>query len=115
MHGKSMRILSLGASGLLAFCVLCLTLVVLVEGSPGDMDGENAVSAATVQSEPIKLVGQIGGSAQAVAKQGDYVYLGVGPRLVTVDVSNPDEPAVVRQSEPHANLVGELAIGDDLL
>jgi hypothetical protein len=43
-------------------------------------------------------VGQLGGETRAVAVQGAYAYIGVGPRLVVVDISNPAHPAVVGQT-----------------
>jgi hypothetical protein len=42
------------------------------------------------QSHNVQLVGQIGGSTFGVTLQGDYAYIGVGPRLVIVDVSDPN-------------------------
>ena len=44
---------------------------------------------AEQQVRGIELVGQIGGETNAVAVQGSYAYVGVGPRLVVVDVSSP--------------------------
>jgi hypothetical protein len=46
-------------------------------------------SAAEDQQTNWKLVGQVGGPTQAVAVQGNYAYVGVGLRLVVLDVSNP--------------------------
>ncbi len=46
----------------------------------------------------VELVGQIGGRVQAVAVQGGYAYIGVGPRLVVVDVSNPAAPRKVGET-----------------
>ena len=36
---------------------------------------------AAQQAQNVKLVSQIGGSTRAVAVQGNYAYIGVGPRL----------------------------------
>ena len=43
-------------------------------------------------------IGQIGGQALAVAVLGDYAYVGVGPRLLIVDIHDPAAPRVVGQS-----------------
>ncbi|MGB3060945.1 MAG: hypothetical protein WBE17_14535, partial [Anaerolineae bacterium] len=43
-------------------------------------------------------IGQIGGQALAVAVLGDYAYVGVGPRLLIVDIHDPAAPQVVGQS-----------------
>ena len=45
------------------------------------------------------VVSQFGGYTGAVATRGKYVYLGVGPRLVILDVSQSAHPAVIGQSE----------------
>ncbi|MFZ1599408.1 MAG: hypothetical protein WAW26_26465, partial [Anaerolineae bacterium] len=45
----------------------------------------------------IELVGQIGGSILAVEVHGNYAYVGVGPRLVITNVSDPAHPAFVGQ------------------
>ena len=50
------------------------------------------------ETENVALVGQIGGSSSGVFVQGDYAYLGVGPRLVILDISDPTSPMVVGQS-----------------
>jgi hypothetical protein len=46
----------------------------------------------------VALVGQIGGQSRAVMIQENYAYLGVGPRLVVLDVSDPANPTVVGQT-----------------
>ena len=50
-------------------------------------------------AENVELVGQIGGSTSAIAVQGDYAYIGVGPRLVVLDISNPANPTMVGRTE----------------
>jgi CSLREA domain-containing protein/uncharacterized repeat protein (TIGR01451 family) len=52
------------------------------------------------QADPlnIDLVGHIGGRIFAVDVQEAYAYVGVGPRLFVLDVSDPSQPAVVGQT-----------------
>jgi len=57
---------------------------------------QGVMPAAPIYS--LELVGQIGGATNAVAVQGDYAYVGVGPRLVTLNISNPANPVVVGQT-----------------
>jgi hypothetical protein len=52
----------------------------------------------TPGSENMALVGQVGGVSRAVAVAGDIAYLGVGPRLVALDVSNPAAPVLLGRS-----------------
>lgn len=47
----------------------------------------------------LEVVGQLGGPSYAVEIQGDYAYVGVGVRLVVLDISDPSQPAVLGQSE----------------
>lgn len=57
--------------------------------------------------------GQIGGSLSQVAFHGDYVYVTSQRRLVVLDVSNPQAPALVGQSPPFAAGLGSLALDAD--
>lgn len=43
-------------------------------------------------------IGQTGGATLAVAVLDNYAYIGVGPRLVIVDIQDPAAPRVVGQS-----------------
>lgn len=52
------------------------------------------------QSSNVELIGQIGGTTNAVAIQGSYAYVGVGPRLVILNIANPARPIVVGQTVP---------------
>ncbi len=45
----------------------------------------------------VEPVGQVEGNVQAVAARGDYLYLGVGPSLVVVDISDPATPQTIGQ------------------
>lgn len=60
------------------------------------------------------LIGQVGGSAQAVAAQGDTVYAGIGLRLSLLDASTPSAPALLGTSTPFADFVQDVAVADDL-
>jgi parallel beta-helix repeat protein len=50
------------------------------------------VSAQIEESTGWEATGQAGGPTQGIALQGDYAYIGVGPRLVVVDISDPANP-----------------------
>jgi hypothetical protein len=58
----------------------------------------------------IETVGQWGGCTYAVATDGNLVYMGVGPRLVVLDVSNPAQPVKVGQSPVLPHEVADIAI-----
>lgn len=50
------------------------------------------------QEIDVKLAGQIGGSTNAMAVEGNRAYVGVGPRLVILDVSEPWQPTFLGQT-----------------
>ena len=58
----------------------------------------------------VEYVGQIGGSTNAVAIQGSYAYIGVGPRLIILDISNPALPVVVGRTQPMPGIVQDIVI-----
>ncbi len=45
--------------------------------------------------------------------QGNYVYLGVGPRLIILNVSNPAQPAFVGQTDVLPGTVRDVAVAGD--
>jgi hypothetical protein len=55
-------------------------------------------------------VGQIGGATLAVAVQGRYAYVGVGPRLVVVDVGDPARPVEVGRTGVLPGVVRDVAV-----
>ncbi len=57
-----------------------------------------------------RIVGQIGGPTQAVAVQGQYAYVGVGLRLVVLDVSTSITPTEVGVTAPFPYFVEDIAI-----
>lgn len=60
--------------------------------------------------ESMALVGQVGGVSRAVAVAGDIAYLGVGPRLVALDVSNPAAPTPIGQSAMLPGVVNAVVV-----
>lgn len=63
-----------------------------------------------LSNQPAGVVGQIGGGIRAIASQGFYVFLGHGPRLEVLDVSNPGAPVVVGQSEILPGVVVDIEV-----
>jgi len=68
--------------------------------------------AATTSDGPSgwRVVGQIGGPTQAVAVQGDYAYVGIGLRLVVLDVTNPVTPTEVGATAPFPYFLEDVAV-----
>lgn len=68
-------------------------------GQPTNSVGRPTSSNAGSDLTAFTMLGQLGGSAYAVARQGNYVFLGQGPRMVVLDVSKPESPQWVGQSQ----------------
>lgn len=64
---------------------------------------------AVPEATGLDVVAQVGGVSRALALVGDLVYLGVGPRVLAVDVSNPSAPTEVARSGVLAGVVESIA------
>jgi hypothetical protein len=67
-------------------------------------------AAQPAQPTGWQVVGQIGGPTQAVAVQGNYAYVGVGLRLIVLDVTNPVTPTEVGSTTPFPYFVEDIAV-----
>lgn len=56
------------------------------------------------------VVGQLGGTASTLAVQDQYAYLGVGMRLLVVELATPTAPRVLGKSELLSGVVQHLAL-----
>ena len=70
-------------------------------------------SRPRTQTFDLEIVGQFGGASYAAAAQPPYLYAGVGPRLVVLDVSQPEQPRAVGQTEPLPGVVRAVAVQGD--
>lgn len=79
------------------------------EGKPfSELSAPSVASVVQADAENVELVAQIGGITYAVAVQGGYAYLGVGPRLVVLDILNPANPTRVGQTELLSGVVEDV-------
>lgn len=62
------------------------------------------------QTQSLDLIGQVGGVSTAVTLAGHYAYVGVGPRLHILDISDPARPFLVGQSPVWHSLVSDIAV-----
>jgi hypothetical protein len=60
------------------------------------------------------LVGQWGGVSRAIAYQDRYAYLGVGLRMLILDISQPDAPQVVGQTDILPDVITGITVVDHL-
>ncbi len=52
---------------------------------------------------------QLGGEISAICQHDRFVYLGVGPRVLVIDVSEPHDPRVIGRTPPFDDLVSQVA------
>ena len=62
----------------------------------------------------IEPIGQVGGTVRAIAVAGNYAYVGVGLRLVVLDISNPASPIVVGQSPMMSGVIEDVILSGSL-
>ena len=58
----------------------------------------------------VDYVGQIGGANHDAAVQGNYAYIGVGPRFVILDISDYSAPFEVGKTQPFPEALSSIAI-----
>ena len=63
----------------------------------------------------VEYIGQIGGVTFAVAVRDNYAYIGVGPCLVILDISNPSYPEEVGKTLPLPDMAQDIVVAGDYL
>ena len=76
---------------------IILMMISLMSPTAGATTTGPTVTPAPITSQNVELIKQMGGSAFAVSAQGSYVYLGNGPSLIVLDVSDPAQPVQIGQ------------------
>lgn len=69
--------------------------------------------ATDQQAQNVRLVGQLGGPLSTLAVRGDYAYVGIGPRLAVVDVTNPYSPTLAGRSRVLPGPAEDVALAGD--
>jgi len=59
---------------------------------------------------PFNMLAQLGGTFNALAVDRNIVYLGIGPRLVTVDIGDPAAPRLLWRSDVLPGVIGAIAL-----
>jgi len=62
------------------------------------------------QCAPAELAGQWGGPTYAVAVVGNIAYIGSGPRLLVIDISDPANPTLLGQSPVLGDIVQDVVV-----
>ena len=53
----------------------------------------------------MEIVGQVGGAVRAVAVREQYAYIGLGPRLAVLDISDSSRPVFLGQTTLFSDIV----------
>jgi hypothetical protein len=61
-----------------------------------------------------EIAAQYGGVSSAVAVDGDIAYVGFGPRLMTIDVSDPADPQMLGETDLLADNIRDIAVQNDM-
>ena len=104
-----------GASRTCFASIVLLTLLLLVGSMPAVAQDQQdspqrTRSVEALAAENVELVSQTGGAIKAVAVQGSYAYIGVGPHLVILNVSNPAQPTAVGRTGVLPDIVEGIAV-----
>ncbi len=83
---------------------IALTMPRLAASSPPTPTG----ATSETNNYNVEVVGHIGGAIKAVYVQGDRAYVGEGPCLAVLDLSNPTAPTVLGRSAPGTNVVQDV-------
>ena len=70
----------------------------------------NNSTNGTANPKMLELLGQHGGSSAAIVVDGGIAYIGQGPRVVALDVSNADTPRVMGESKVLPGLVEGISL-----
>ncbi len=94
-------------------CSLLLALIV------GAIANHHATPLAAQNSQPspsqLAITGQLGGDSSTMVVADTSAYVGIGPRVVTYDLSNPNQPRLGNQSALLPATVQDLALGEGYL
>ncbi len=69
-----------------------------------------ATPASLDQALNVEYVGQYGGWVSDVSRLGDFTFIGEGPRLAILDLSDPAAPVVIGKTEYLGSSVSALAV-----
>ena len=83
------------------------TIPIEIETTPEVTSTESPIENA------LEYINQYGGSTTTVAVKGNYAYMGQGPRMVVLDISNPTSPVFISDSEPLPGLVMGVEVEGD--
>jgi hypothetical protein len=117
---KSMKSWIPPSLSLVLFSLFLLTTRATANQNPDPGSPEFALHPVCFPPDPVRhetlnveLVDHRGGSVNTAAVQGDYAYVGMGARLVVLDVSNPHHLRAIGQTDVLPGTVQDLTVAGD--
>jgi hypothetical protein len=108
-----------GIKGVRMWLTVCVALMLVagaapVGGQASGLQADGPAGGPAAADWHVGLVGSWGGATwQSPSFQGDYAYVGVGLRLVILDITDPAAPVLVGQTPPLAGLARIVAVAGD--
>ena len=106
MGGATSRLYDTGSLNVSEPTILTLSEASTVERSPG-------VGSREQPAKRLETIGQLGGQMNGIAVQGDYAYVGIGPRLQVLDIVNRTSPVLIGQTSLLPDLVRYIEVDGD--
>lgn len=98
MHTRHFRPMHQKLTRLAIALVFLSALLCLPAAQPKALAQDTAHALAAPQTEALGFVSQFGGATNDAAVAGSTLYVGVGPHLVIMDVTNPAAPVILGQT-----------------
>lgn len=97
----------------LPLLLLAAFVAILIAGlGPFDDLAASPTAAGHSNADRLALAGQHGGASAAVAVDGSYAYVGIGPRVVALDLSTPAQPRRLGATPPLPGIVRDIALSN---
>jgi hypothetical protein len=61
----------------------------------------------------VDFLGQLGGETLSVSINDNYAYIGVGPNLIILNISNPGSPVIVGKTNPLPGIIWNITVDGD--
>ena len=98
----------------LAWLVVRISAIALIVGmfflQPSPTIGQDLRLSPQQAIQALDFVNQMGGAIRAIDQQGDYAYIGHGPRLEIINISNPANPIFAGRTAIFPGLVEDVVV-----
>jgi hypothetical protein len=104
---RSLREVRMKTKRIVIFIILILFSISIPRSQPADAQH---LDVFPTKAGNVGYLGQIGGANLAVAIQGNYAFVGAGPRMLILDLSDPLVPVRVGETPPMPDEVKDIEV-----